>query len=743
MSLSPGNSFAYQRFAIDGQSKIGFRVRLEDLSAGAICSVLSIAYSLSYATLIFSGPLSQWLGYGMVVTLLSASVGTFVIGLRSSLPFTIAGPDSSTSVVMAALVTAFVQRLVAEGATEDLLQRAIIVMAFSTALTGTVLLGLGVTRAGRAIRFVPYPVIAGFLGATGWLIVVAGTQVATGQSVTGNTVGTLFYLLTDVKLLAGAALAIALFLAQRYLPSSFALPGTLLAGAAVVHIGLLSLGITLVEAQADGWMFGPQAHVGLTSPWHSDELRQLPWELLPSLFGSLVSVMFVTAITVLLNTSAIELATQREADLDRELKWHGITNLLIASLGGYVSITSVSRTTVNYLAGATGRLSAMTVAAIAAAATVVNPSFLGYVPKSVLGGLLIYLGADLLYRWLVESARRLAFLEYLSLLLIAFIIVEWGFVAGLLIGVVIGCATFALSASRIPAIKFSFDGSEYHSSLDRGPEELANLANHGRELQGMSLQGYLFFGSASRLHEHIKTLLAGRPECRFLLFDLRLVTGIDSSATHSFRQIKQLADCCGARLVLANMTLEIQNAFRLAGLISGDVVVASDLDHALELCEDAIIRAHQTSGTEAQSLRDWLVQVVGADQALHLAQECQRLEAAPGDIIALEGESADSMYFIFQGRVSIIMDAGNGRKVRMRSLGRHTTIGEMGLITCQPRSATIEAEVASVLYVLKAHAFEHLRRTNPALCQALLTYVIRVMAERLSFANRSIGALLR
>ena len=67
----------------------------------------------------------------------------------------------------------------------------------------------------------------------------------------------------------------------------------------------------------------------------------------------------------------------------------------------------------------------------------------------------------------------------------------------------------------------------------------------------------------------------------------------------------------------------------------------------------------------------------------------------------------------------------------------------MGLITCQPRSATIEAEVASVLYVLKAHAFEHLRRTNPALCQALLTYVIRVMAERLSFANRSIGALLR
>jgi len=719
------------------------RGRLEDLSAGAICSVLSIAYSLSYATLIFSGPLSQWLGYGMVVTLLSASVGTFVIGLRSSLPFTIAGPDSSTSVVMAALVTAFVQRLVAEGATEDLLQRGIIVMALSTALTGTLLLALGATRAGRAIRFVPYPVIAGFLGATGWLIVVAGAQLATGQSVTDNTLGALFDLLIGAKFLAGAALAIALFLAQRYLPSSFALPGTLLAGVAVVHIGLLSSGTTLVEAQADGWLFSPQTHVGLTSPWHSDELRRFPWEVLPSLFGNLVSVMFVTTITMLLNTSAIELATQREADLDRELKWHGIANLLIAALGGYVSITSMSRTTVNYLAGATGRLSAMTVAAIAAAATVVNPSFLGYVPKSVLGGLLLYLGADLLYRWLVESARRLAFLEYLSLLSIAFIIVEWGFVAGLLIGVVIGCATFALSASRIPAIKFSFDGSEYHSSLDRGPEELTILTDHGRELQGMSLQGYLFFGSASRLHEHIKSLLAARPECRFLLFDLRLVTGIDSSATHSFRQIKQSADRHGARLVLVNMTLEIQRIFRNAGLISADVAVASDLDHALELCEDAIIKADQPSGSETESLNDWLVHVVGSEHAAHLAQECERLEVASGAIIAVEGEPADSMHFIFQGRVSIVVDGGNGRKVRLRSLGRHTTIGEMGLITCQPRSATIQAEVPSVLYVLKAHAFERIRRTNPALCQALLTYVIRVMAERLSFANRSIGALLR
>lgn len=395
------------------------------------------------------------------------------------------------------------------------------------------------------------------------------------------------------------------------------------------------------------------------------------------------------------------------------------------------------------MAGATSRLSAITVAATTAAVIVVDPSLLGYLPKCVLGGLLIYLGANLLYRWLLESSRRLTVLEYLSLLAIAFIIIRWGFVAGLLIGVVIGCTTFAFSASRIPVIKFSFDSSEYHSSLDRAPEDLAILTDHGCELQGMSLQGYLFFGSASQLHEYTKALLAAQLRSRFLLFDFRLVTGIDSSATHSFRQIKQLADRCGARLVLVNMAPDIENAFKITGLVSGDVLVASDLDHALEQCEDEIIQAYQAPGIDAESLREWLVQVVGAKHAVDLARVCRRLEVTAGEIIAREGEPADSMHFILDGRVGITVDVGNGRKLHIRSVGRHTTVGEMGLITGQARSATVEAEVASVLYVLKANEFESIKRSNPALCQALLTYVIRLMAERLSFANRAIGALMR
>jgi sulfate permease, SulP family len=101
------------------------------------------------------------------------------------------------------------------------------------------------------------------------------------------------------------------------------------------------------------------------------------------------------------------------------------------------------------------------------------------------------------------------------------------------------------------------------------------------------------------------------------------------------------------------------------------------------------------------------------------------------------------MRLILEGRVGIIVDLGDGRSVRVRSLGRHTTIGEMGLIARRPRSATIQAEVASVLYDLHAGAYEQIKQQNPALSQALLSYVITLMAERLSFASRVIGVLQR
>ena len=717
---------------------------LRDMFAGSICGVLSIAFGLSYAVLIFSGPLTPWLTYGVAATFVSTAIAAFVVAMRGSLPFAIAGPDSSTSAVTAVLAASLVERLIAAGVGDQLLKPTLIVIAIGSALTGILLCGLGLARAGRAIRFVPYPVIGGFLGATGWLVVSGAVLVVTDLQLDVRNVDALLSASSVAKILAGAAVAAALFIARTWYRSAFVLPVLLLVSLGAVYLVILLSGIPLATVQAAGWMFKPQVASVFLLPWNADVLSSFPWGALPLLAGELMAVMFVTAISLLLNMTGIEIATRHEADLNRDLNVLGAANLLSAAFGGYVSCVSLLRSTLNYSAGATGRLSGVTMAAIAAAMLLVDPNFLAYIPKCVLAGLLLYLGLDLMYRWLVDSARRLSFVEYASLLAISLIIVNWGFIAGVLIGVVIGCATFALSASRVNVIKFQFDGSEYRSSLDRSPDELALLGAHGRELQGMSLQSYLFFGSANRLYEHVKGLLTNYGDCRFLVFDFRLVTGIDSSSTHSFTQIKQAADAAGARLVLVNLTREIEKEFRNAQLITGDVNVSDDLDRALEGCENKIIETHRVNNSEAGTLRGWLTEALGGrHHADDLARYFRRINVDAGQVIAHQGEPADSMLFIVEGRVGVIVDVGDGRFVRVRSVGRHTTIGEMGLITRQPRSATIEAEVASVLYELSTDAYELLKENNSALSHALHTYVIRVMAERVSFASRVIGALQR
>lgn len=717
---------------------------LKDILGGSAASVLTVTFGLSYSLLIFGGSLSPYLSYGVAATFISSAILAAVIALGSSLPFAISGPDSSTAAMTGILASSMVERIVAVDPSAPILPAVLITLAVAAVLTGVVLCCFGMTRMGRAIRYVPYPVVGGFLGATGCLILLGAVRVITGQQLQFATLGQFADLLTLSKLAAACVMAIVLYLTWHRSRSSFGLPAILVGGVIAAHVLFWLAGISAAQAQAEGWTFQPPSSITLMSPWDFEALRHYPWKQLAELSGNLVAVIFVTASCTLFNTTGIEVATNREANLERELNVTGLANILTGAFGGYTGCISISRSVLNFNSGGTGPLSGLTVAAISLLMLFFAPTLLGYMPKFVLGGLLIYLGADALHKWIVQSRRRLSFTEYLSLLAIIVIIVGWGFIAGILIGVVIGCATFALSASRIDSIKFSFDGSEYRSSLDRSREQLAVLSAHGGSVQGLNLQSYLFFGSANRLYQHVKALLARHPECRFLIFDFKLVTGIDSSAAYSFAQIKRAAHDRGIRLVLVNLQAAAETALRSSEFISTEVSIMPELDHALEWCENEIIAQHEGHGDEEASLRDWFVRILGTEEdAMELVRRCERLEVDAGDVIVRAGDPANSMHFILDGRVGVMIPTGDGGLTRVRSLGRYTTIGEMGLVAGAPRNATIQAEVASVLYVLSLSQFEAIKTENPMLSQKLLTFFVLVMAERLTFANRLISVLRR
>jgi SulP family sulfate permease len=197
-------------------------------------------------------------------------------------------------------------RFAAEGAPDDLLAPVIIIIALAAALTGLLLCRLGLARAGGAIRFIPYPVIGGFLGATGCLMVSGAVRVITDHGIGISTMEVLLDPSISLQACAG----------DRYCPC--ALPRLAASQGqplrAAQHLASracrgASCYRDLRNEPAQGWLFKAPAAVGLTPTWDFADLRAFPWKYLPGLSGDLFAVMFVMAISTLLNTTGIEFVT--------------------------------------------------------------------------------------------------------------------------------------------------------------------------------------------------------------------------------------------------------------------------------------------------------------------------------------------------------------------------------------------------------------------------------------------------
>src|ERR1700760_504773 len=156
------------------------RAAINDVPGGGAASVLTLTFGLSYSLLIFSGPLAPFLSYGVAVTFISSAIVALVLAFGSSIPFAIGGPESSTAAMTAILASSLVERMAADPAHTPLAQ-VLMTLGLASILTGIVLCCFGVTRLGRAIRYVPYPVVGGFLGATGCLVPLGAGRFTTGH----------------------------------------------------------------------------------------------------------------------------------------------------------------------------------------------------------------------------------------------------------------------------------------------------------------------------------------------------------------------------------------------------------------------------------------------------------------------------------------------------------------------------------------------------------------------------------
>ncbi len=723
-----------------------FRQVTRDVTSGAVTSVISLVYSLSFAALIFSGATAGGFAQGISALLIGTGVTALAVAVFSAFRFAVSGPDANACAVMAAMAAAIAKDLSVGVTAAVATSNVLYLLAVSTLITGVCLTAMGVARAGRWIRFIPYPVVGGLIAAAGALTVLGALRVIGGVPVTPRTLGLLVDPQLQFQFGAGLIWAVLLFIVLPRLKSAVALPLLQIGGMLAFHIALFAAGISIDVARADGWLFGAPADTAPWMPWHSAGFVQTQWSLLLERAGDIGTLVLVTTLTVLINATGLEMETRTDANLDRELAVQGAANIVAPLLGGFLGYLSMNRSLMNFRLGATSRLSGIVFAVVAVMLAWSGMGLIGYLPRSLLGGLLLYFGIALLRKWAVDTRLQLPRAEHLTLLLILGVTVVFGFGYGLILGVLVGCVLFAVTYSKIRVVKFSFTGREYRSSHERSADDKALLTEYGEDIRIFVLQGFIFFGMADRLYRAVldTAFPPAGARARFVILDLKLVHGVDASAIASFKKISFSTRATGAQLVITGMREE--QVAEWQGRADPDLAAIrhfAAIDTGAEWCESAVINARRTTQAGADGvIRDWLHAEVG-DSATTLLTYMQRRSLAAGEVLCRQGEAADDMYFIESGRVAIELDVEGSTARRLRTLGPKTILGEMGLYRAARRSANVVIQEAAVVYQLNVQAMREIEAIHPGVAARFHAMVVKTVADRLEFSNALVAALQR
>ncbi len=127
-----------------------------------------------------------------------------------------------------------------------------------TVLCGVVFLVLGTLRLGQPLRFVPYPVVGGFIAGTGWLLLKSGIYVASDESPFLTPIGDLCHGELLQLWLPAFAFGVILLIATRLVKRPLVIPAVLGIGLVLFAIGMVVTGSSIESARSGHWLLlGP------------------------------------------------------------------------------------------------------------------------------------------------------------------------------------------------------------------------------------------------------------------------------------------------------------------------------------------------------------------------------------------------------------------------------------------------------------------------------------------------------
>jgi sulfate permease, SulP family len=718
---------------------------LAQLAAGLIIGGVEVVLAVAFAALVFAGATPSRLGDGIGLYLVAAALTLGFLAWRAGERGVVGSVQDAATAVLSilALSTAYKAStlvLLCQNASvgscevPDVFLTVVAATLVVTVSCGAIFFVLGTFRLGNLVRFIPYPVVGGFLAGTGWLLFKGGIYIASGVELHFRTFDLLVSPVTLKRWVPALAFGVILYLAVRLVKKPLVIPIVLGIGLVLFAIGMLATGSSIDAAKHGRWLLGPFESVRLWQPWALRALTGADWSAVLSQWAGIATAVFVATIAILFNISGTEVVLHRDLDTNRELRDAGLLNVVSGALGGIPGYHALSLTALAETMSVDARVAGLIAAAVPLAGVIFGASVIELIPRMIVGGVLIFLGLAFLVDWVWDKRKVLPPLEYGVVLVILAVIIGRAYLPGVVVGLVLAVVLFAVNYGRIELVREVAFGETYHSNVDRPPAERAALRTMGDEVQILLVNGFLFFGSANGLLELIRKRAETDPP-RYLVVDLRRVTGVDSSAVVAFVKAMHVAEATGFELVFTGASEAVRRQLARGGIVASEVVrFEPDLDRGLQRCEEGLLRDEAVRVPEPDG--DGL-----AGMPSGLRAHLEHMELPDGTVLIHQGESPDDVFVLASGRLRVETVTERGTRMRLRTLRPGVVVGEVAMYSGVPRTADVVAETPSVVLKLSKDSIERMEAEDPELAAALHRWLATTLAGRLGESLKAFDAL--
>ena len=719
-----------------------------DVLAGAVNALTSLVAVLSLGIVATGalGPAAMQLGIAAALTAVIA--GGLVYALTGTTASPAAMPSSATTVIFAALALQVGRDPQLDLSSAQGLLSWLAVLGSAVVLMGLLQIGFGLAGLGRLARFVPQPVLAGFMSGIVLLILFAQVRPLLGLPMTSvlTDLATLSQI-QPLALLIGLTSAAAVWLLG---PIWRAVPASVLGLATGVGLYAVLSGLmpearfgSLVGALPQGWVT-PDALLPLR-----DAATRALWQVhgVPVLLTAAM-LAFIGSLESIFSAIAVDQMTGGQHDSRRELVALGVANVASGLCGGMPLSTARARAVQLIDGGSAGRRPVVAAALAFALMYGVGGPLLAGLPKAALAGVMVTIALALSDRWTRQMLRQWHSGERspevrLSLAVVATVCAvtaAGGFIAGLAAGVLLSMLVFMRSVN-LSLLRDRYSADQRPSRHIYRSEQEAVLRGVRHRVTVFELEGALFFGNAARLSSACDTLASG---CRCLVLDLRRVSTIDESGAMALQQLSTHLLRRGVALLLAGVVADNRHGQRLRDFGSFRSIPGEgprpdwflDADRATEAAERLLLADADTPEprTGVPLTENALLKGLNSDQhAQVLAVLCEKRLAA-GEVLFQEGDPGDALFLLTEGTVSVVA-AGLSVRQRFVTFQAGMMFGETAMLDGSGRTAVAIADLPAVVHRLDKSAFETLSAANPNLGQRLALNMAVHLAERLRDAS--------